>query len=570
MFVDNIKFNELFQRLSNIDLFGVAGPALPYSTPPSSDGVEKAISKGANLLPAEFRNAYVDPLEANLTAVVAKLNSSQQQETIETLAGAVYQHAEQEMGAPLGRFLAVISDLYRSFLSKKRRAAAGFPLLETLPPLAMFQRSGLSGPFTIPCDDVVSLFRGTVGVVSLPATYSQHPLLWASLSHETGGHDVTHADADLLPELAEGIHELFGGGPITPGKPLTEAQFLGLLWTYWLDEAAADVYGVLNIGPAFGLNLAVFFAALNARASGNTKSPHLRTESGFDPSDPGRRLDEHPTDILRPHIVMGVVDALDGLKQPVRDGYLADLQALVQICAPNASTVTLSGVIQTGPGVRITVQQKFALAKMQQTARQVGSFIARKKLQALSGHSIQELETWDDRDEQTARNISIALLNNASVADQGDDAQLLAGATLAAFQSPGSYDQISKLLADALDVSLADDPFFGSPTPDRIMLRAASTQLPLDPSVAADVCEQCIRATANISSDPIGGQDTMSDLGIGDKPALTSLVDRIEDDAEIGLPSVGYVINNRDSLQPKTTTTFSQLIGMVVKNSRPA
>ena len=132
--------------------------------------------------------------------------------TIETLAGAVYQHADADVAPDLHRFLAVISNFYRSFLDSRQRLSAGFPLIEQDPPLAMFQHSGEAGPFTITAENVRQLTGGTVGVVSLPATYRKHPVLWASLAHETGGHDVLHADEALLPELTAGVKAMFGGG----------------------------------------------------------------------------------------------------------------------------------------------------------------------------------------------------------------------------------------------------------------------------------------------------------------------------------------------------------------------
>jgi hypothetical protein len=59
----------------------------------------------------------------------------------------------------------------------------------------------------------------------------------------------------------------------------------------------------------------------------------------------------------------------------------------------------------------------------------------------------------------------------------GDDAQLLAGATLAALNKPDTYTAINSALNDALDFSFANDPIWGTPKPDPIFLRNISTNL---------------------------------------------------------------------------------------------
>src|SRR5262249_50058643 len=275
-FVTASAFNELFNQVMQVDLFGKAPPDLPFHDARDAGAVGAAINSGTPYVPLAFQNAYVNPLLQNLSSVLRQLDGDAT--TVETISGAVYQHADASVRPHLHRFLAVISDLFRSFLSKQKRAQADFPLAEQLPPMAMFQHDGQNGPFTLPVDDMSRLSGGSCGVVSMPATYKEHPFLWAALSHETGGHDVTHADPGLLPELREGVRSFFGG-PLGGGSSPSTAQLLGLLWDYWMDEASADVYGVLNIGPNFGLNLVTFFAALNSQATGQQK-PLLRADSG--------------------------------------------------------------------------------------------------------------------------------------------------------------------------------------------------------------------------------------------------------------------------------------------------
>jgi hypothetical protein len=123
------------------------------------------VKAGAQLLPNSCVTGYAEPLEASLPRL-AQLESSDSL-TVETLSGAVYQHRPDDPNiGPLHRFLAVISDLYRSFLDKDKRHNAGVPMTETLPPLAMFQNDGSNGPFTIPDDDVQQIIGSSVGVVS--------------------------------------------------------------------------------------------------------------------------------------------------------------------------------------------------------------------------------------------------------------------------------------------------------------------------------------------------------------------------------------------------------------------
>ena len=470
MAINQTQFVKLFKELMKIDLFGSAQPNVPYTIPPTAQGVLGAIESGKAALPIIYRDAYVTPLENSLASVL----ETEDQVLIETLAGAVYEHAKQRGVTPqIHRFLAVISDLYRSFLSAKRRLNANFPLVEQLPPLATFKHAGDDGPFTIPVDDIKRLIGSPIGVVSLPATYRDHPFLWASLSHECCGHDVLHADLELLPELESGVRAFFGGGPIGPGGNLNQQQFLGFLWSYWMDEAASDVFGVLNIGPSFGFNLAAFFGALNAQArKPHGQTPTLRTQSG---SDNQGNLDPHPTDLLRLHLILGAVESLKGLSQQKRDDYSADLLQLAQICAPGAKTIELQGNILGGPGVRIPVNaigpNALPLSVLQDSARRVGSFITTATLTSLDKHNIQELETWDNADEDAAQRISTAIKTNKAIANMGDDAQLLAGATLALLDSPNLYQAATKLLSDALDLSFSQDPFFGQPHSDPAYLR---------------------------------------------------------------------------------------------------
>ena len=455
-------FTKLYQRLLRIDFFGTAGEPLPHGTT-----LVKAVNVGANVLPHVYSDGYAQPLEHNLKRLV-QLETARRLEpgTVETLAAAVYQHHNGSANSQqLERFLAVISNLYRSFLDKTKRAAANIPFSETLPPLAMFQHNGQSGPFTVTVEQVTDLIAAPIGVVSMPATYANDPLIWAALAHETGGHDVTHADAGLLDELAENISVALAGMPPPQG---ISREDLAQLWAYWIDEASADVFGLLNIGPAFAPNLAVFFAALGAE--GADAPPTLRMESGFDPDDPSRTLDPHPTDILRLHLAAGVIDMLAGLSKESRDKYNQMIEELATMLS-TGPTVTIRGNIPLSRDNLLPIDVQVPLADMQQAARNVGGFIATAKLSALDDHSIQDIETWDDNDEARAMAVKNAVLASQPIANLGDDAQLLAGVTLALLDQPDLYDAATQALNDGLDLSFKRDPIWGAPQPDAIYIR---------------------------------------------------------------------------------------------------
>jgi hypothetical protein len=464
--LDNDRFIALCETLLKVNLFGKGPPAPPWQSPTVAS-VTKAIEKGHHQLPFNFQREYVAHLVAKLPTVLARGGDP------EPYAAPVYEHATSSAVRPqLNRFLAVISDLYRSFLSKSKRAMINVPIREQLPPVAFFQNDGGQGPYTIPSDDTFSLFGSTVGIVSLPSTYRDHPLLWASLAHEVGGHDITHADPGLLDQLSAGERALFGGGPIQPGGEINQSQLLGILWSFWIDEAAADVYGVLNIGPEFTLNLTAFFAALGGRARLDAglplgPFPLLRTDTGENPDT--KLLDEHPTDLLRLHLAIGVIENLASLSPAIRTERIAEIEQLATLCANGATTVTLNGPVRLKDvGVVPLNQVTFPLGVMQDASRRVGGFIATATPNALAGHSVQDIETWDDADEAAARKIAELLGNDESVVEMGDDAQLLSGATLASVTQPDQVDRIIARLNEALDSSFSHDPIWGPPVPQQI------------------------------------------------------------------------------------------------------
>jgi hypothetical protein len=420
---------------------------------PTETQAAQLVQQGALRLPSSFAAAYASPLQERLPALFARLDADQIDPVyLEALLGPVYQLDDAALRPELQRFLAVISNLFRSFLSSVKRDSLDLPLAEQLPPLAVWQSSPSRGPFTIPVDETRKLINAAVGVVSLPASFAGHPFLFTSLTHETGGHDVLHADSDLLPELKRGVHGLFTGA----------SSWLGVLWDHWMDETASDIYGILNMGPGFSISLAALMGVALHDPGTPGAGPTMRTASG---RDPGGRLDAHPTDILRYSLAQGAIERLTGLSGARRQAYLDDIDQLVAFAAAGRAAIVLDGAARSDTGKVIEFHARpFPLTDMQAAARKVGAYIATTGLAALGGRSIQDLETWDDADDGAALAIAARLLDGEPVIGAGDDAQLLAGLTRALLQRPddATYASATRLINLALDDSFARDPYWGT------------------------------------------------------------------------------------------------------------
>jgi len=450
------RFVQLCKKFAEIDLSGEGPPTPPWGNEPTLQALKDAIDQGAPGLPQSYQDAYVTKLRDKLPDLLHRPSFS-----IETYTGPVYQHTPtSEVRLQLQRFLVVISNIYYSFTSPEgRRVAVSVSSVPSLPPLALFQHEGARGPFTIP---IASTFGSTIGVVSLPSTSRNDPVLWTSLAHETGGHDVIFAVQNLLAELQKGVLKLFHIDPehIEDTSPSPANDVInGLMWSHWMSETAADVYGLLSIGPALMLNFAAYLAALRHRATpGLQQFPRVSTTSQVAANT---FLDVHPTDILRIYLAMGVIENLRSLSETTRHKYVEMLEQIAQLCAqdaPHGQVEMINGFLPITDSLARRFKLKATLEEMKANAQLVGKYIATEQLEALANHSIQDIETWDDADELIAQQIAEALQNGASVVNMGDEAQLLAGATLAVIADPEKYAVVNERLAEALDRRYELDP----------------------------------------------------------------------------------------------------------------
>ena len=482
MKIEISQFTALYDQFLTIDFTGDEPSIRPKLA--NARDVQAATAKGTPLLPLVYRQGFAAPMNAALPHVLDNLahemasgekTKAEAQTRLEVLYAPVYQHAsgltKVNAGPQLKRFLAVVSNLFRSFSDADKRAAAGVDLVTLTPPLACFQAdTGRQGPYTIESDLMQQHLGIEIGIVSLPATYRDHPVIWTVLSHEVCGHDVVHADAGLLKEMIDTVQAPLAPN-FTPHKPLDHAALNALLWSYWMDEAAADVYGVLNMGPVFAPSLAAFLAAFRAHLKGGKRPDAPKVATSASPRDNAagdNTLEDHPIDLLRFYLLLGAIEAMPKLDAAVRAGYVASIEAIAGLIAGGVNTIHVEGMVNLGPGKRLPVKDDIPLLQATDTARKVGRMIATHKFKALNGRSIQDIETWDDADEAAAQAIAKRLQENEPVVGLGDDAQLLAGATIALLRDARLYSDVQKRLSEALDDSFRTDPIWRGLTPSHV------------------------------------------------------------------------------------------------------
>ena len=438
-----------------VDFFGTAGPAMP-----DDRTLGRLLHDGALLLPHGYQEPYIAPVLHAATRLLALARAGRiRMSSVEIVTGAIIQHVpDWPLANELRRFTAVISNLYRSFLDAARREAANLPTLATcLPPLAAFQHDGSNGPITIASDLIATYLGGSVGVVALPATFAHHPILWTALAHETGGHDVTHADVGLLDQLTALLPSVLT--PLEADCKLPRGVLVRL-WAHWMDEAAADIYAIMNAGPAFVENAVVLLTAM-----GGGDAPRLRAESRTAGPE---RLDPHPTDILRLHLGLGAIATLDHFSG--RAAAAARIAALLDAICPDTE-ITLKGSLADGQQRLLPIEESVPREAMGRAAEAVGRLIATARLPALDGKSIQNIERWDDDDVRAVDTVRNGLAAGRSISGLGDDAQLLAAASAAVIDDAASYDNTTQWLNQALDHSFHTDPVWGYPDPDQMYVR---------------------------------------------------------------------------------------------------
>jgi hypothetical protein len=342
------------------------------------------------------------------------------------IAHTILQNGEGFEEKATDAFQEVVSDLYDGFLSAEDRRGVAPPDLGVIPPLVKWGNPNF-GPYTWPIDGVRQAFGLGAAIVNLPPANARGGLLsWATLAHETGGHDIMFADTGLSGELAGAIFNAL------------DAELGSQMATYWaerIDETGADVLGILNTGPAAGVGLIGFFRGFRAGFGG---PPKLSSE--------GLASDVHPADVVRGYLAAATVRLLD-FSQASQWATLIERET-----DRDAESITLAGVSVTKP-------------KAKQAAEIVARTLVKGKVHALENHALGDIQNWRDQDEEIVTRLRSVLLTAIPLPDalgQGTfAAHVVAAAVLSALATGGDIPLLFGRMLTTLKLMHGKNPSWG-------------------------------------------------------------------------------------------------------------
>jgi len=400
------------------------------------DQLRGRLEAARNKFPPVYRQDFVEPYVATINRLgpMEFMKVLIQDPTRERAAGlmldmahAVLQRSERHQIGALNAFEELVSDIYDGFLSDEDRNGINRPDHRTTSPLVKFGRPAF-GPYTWSVD-ATEVFGAHAAVVNLPPANARRGLLaWSALGHETAGHDVLHADNGLQDELADAVRAAL----MDLGGNLAD------YWSSRIDETAADVMGVLNMGLAAGIGLVGYFRGLRKAFTGQAV---LRNK--------GPSSDAHPADIVR--------------------GFLAaETVALLTFSQSAAWSKVIADETAKDVGTIILADQTVTTVQARESARRVAGAIANTKARSLEHHALSEIQTWRDKDENIVRAVRGALVTAGALPDLGQDrifaSHIVAAAVIEALDNGNDlaliFDRMIGILAQMKDKNPVWGPLF--------------------------------------------------------------------------------------------------------------
>jgi hypothetical protein len=342
------------------------------------------------------------------------------------IAQAILQRGEGFEPKAGPAFQEVVADLYDGFLSAEDRRGVLPPDNETIAPLVKFGNPEF-GPYTFPVDATEN-FGLMVGIVNLPPSNARNGLLaWPALGHETGGHDILHADNGLLDQVSSAVRSALSEDAST--------RNLAAYWADRIDETASDVLGILNMGPSPAIGLIGYFRALNAAFAG---SPSLRNI--------GPESDPHPADIVRGFLAAATVRQLEF------SDAASWADAIEEETQKDVTTIRLAGR---------PVDPKVA----KRSAEVVSQVIVGQPMDSLEQHAFGQIQNWRDHDEEIVAQLRATLTTAnplpAELTTGVFAAHLVAASTTAALAKDANISLLFPRMLDLLKMMNDKNPTFG-------------------------------------------------------------------------------------------------------------
>jgi len=213
---------------------------------------------------------------------------------------------------------------------------------------------------------------------------------------------------------------------------------LASYWSQRIDETASDVMGILNMGPADGIGLVVYFRGLNAAFTGQAT---LRNDGSGD--------EPHPADILRGFLAASTVRLLSF------DGAAAWAQAIEAGTLKDVARISVSGV-------------PVSIERAGRSSDIVANVIAATPMDSLDGQAQIDIQNWRNEDEAVGQELRSSLLTSTPIAPNRVAgvyaAHVVATAATTAHAGAGAVDNIIRrmmaLLKTMHDANSAWGPLF--------------------------------------------------------------------------------------------------------------
>jgi hypothetical protein len=421
------------------DYFGTKEKALGY------------VYDGYTVLPSIYHPVFVDPLKnlyiANYEQILSSIKNTGEDIPWREWFDSINQRKVGYKRQATHAFEESIADLYDGFLSMEERRRIKPPDYQTVSPLVLWGGPE-AGPYTIPADpEFVTKLGINMSVVSMPPAYSENIVLWSAIGHETGGHDILHADEGLLSEIGHRVEQeilknknessLRGEEVTVNGRKMPAAEFAASYWKMTIDETASDICGLLNLGPAAGIGIAALLIPI--------RGGKLISEGWYD--------DVHPIDALRVLLAADVVRDIRELDINIANAWGEALERIVDKYITNKNEFSLVTDTPSGKYTSVVIPYD----AMRETVKIVARTVAFTPLDSLEKHHLSEINTWANSDETlTLRLVNDFLDKKEPLLEPGPEGQIvyaahiISAATISLSES-ADVATITDLAISALD-----------------------------------------------------------------------------------------------------------------------